>query len=196
VSLAGDKVTIKSVGEENIRKVVVFENRGGRIGYRIADLPLDRPSSEATLSRAELRGDLKELRRDLKAMLISEGLFEKEAEAMLNTWRNSWFEEGLRVFYIMPRKTTDRVLPIAVDPQPTNLVRVLVGRAEMVTPEMEQNVALQLKTLSDPTASVRATALKEINRYGRFTESVLTQTYAHTSDPQVKLEVERLLRRN
>jgi len=127
-------------------------------------------------------------------VLISEGLYEKEAEAMLNTWRNSWFEEGLRVFYIMPRKTIDTILPIEIDPQPAGLVRVLVGRTEMVTPEMEKRVTAQLKILNDPSVSVRETALKEINRYGRFAESILTQILSHTSDPQIKMEVERLLK--
>jgi hypothetical protein len=145
------------------------------------------------VNRPELRGDLKELRRELKAMLISEGLYEKEAEAMLQTWRNSWFEEGLRVFYLMPRKTTDTILPIDIHPQPEDLVRVLVGRTELLTPEMENAVTAELRTLNDPSLSVRRTALKEINRYGRFTESLLTQILSHTSDPRIKAEVERLL---
>jgi len=191
---AEDKVIIKNVGEENVSKVVLFENRRGRIGYQVSDLPLDLSSSELTLARPELRSDLSDLRRELKAILISEGLYEKEADAMLNTWRDSWFEEGLRVFYIMPRKTADRILPIDIDPQPAGLVRVLVGRTEMVTPEMEKRVTAQLKTLSDPSVSVRKTALKEINRYGRFSESILTQILSHTSDPQIKMEVERLLK--
>ncbi len=194
VRLAEDKVIIKNVGEENVSKVVLFENRDGKIGYQIVDLPLDLSSSEATLARPQLSGDLKELRRELRAMLISDGLYEKEADAMLNTWRNSWFEEGLRVFYIMPRKTTDTILPIDIDPLPASLVRVLVGRTEMVTPEMEENVTAQLLTLNDPSVSVRETALKGINRYGRFTESILTQIYSHTNDLQVKSEVERLLK--
>jgi hypothetical protein len=190
---AANKVVIKNVGEENIRKVVLFENRGGRIGYRISDLPLAL-SSEVTLARPDLRGDLTELLREMKTMLISEGLYEKEAEAMLNTWRNSWFEEGLRVFYIMPRKTTDIVLPIDIDPQPAGLIRVLVGRTEIVTPEMEKDVTTQVRILNDPSIGVRETALKEINRYGRFTESILTQILNHTSDPQIKGEVEQLLK--
>ena len=112
---------------------------------------------------------------------------------MLNTWRDSWFEEGLRVFYIMPRKTTDAILPINIDPQPEGLVRVLVGRTEMLTPEMEKTVTEKLRTLNDPSPNVRQTALKDINRYGRFTESILTQILNHTKDSGIKQEVERLL---
>jgi hypothetical protein len=190
VKLIDNTVAVKNVSEESVTKVVLFENRDGRIGYRIADLR----SSEMTLNRPELRGDLKDLRRELKAILTSEGLFEKEAEAMLNTWRSSWFEEGLRAFYIMPRKITDSVLPISIEPQPASLVRVLVGRTEMVTPEMEKSVTAQLKALHDPSLTVRETALKEINKYGRFSESVLTQVLSHTTDPKIKTEAERLLK--
>lgn len=190
VKLAEDKVVINREGDESVGKIVLFENRDGKIGYRTAELT----STEAALDRPDLHGDIKDLRRDLKAMLIAEGLFEKEAEAMLNTWRSSWFEEGLRLFYIMPRKAIDTVLPLDINPQPANLVRVLIGRTEMVTPEMENNVTAQLKTLNDPSANVRQTALKGINRYGRFTESILTQILDHSRDPQIKLEVERLLK--
>jgi hypothetical protein len=190
VKLEKDKVVINKQGDENVGRVVVFENRDGKTGYRIAELT----SPEGGLNRPDLSSDIKDMRRDLKAMLIAEGLFEKEAEAMLNTWRNSWFEEGLRVFYILPRKTTDTILPLDINPQPANLIRVLIGRTEMVTPEMENNVTAQLKTLKDPSVSVRQTALKGINRYGRFTESILTQILDHSRDPQIKLEVERLLK--
>jgi hypothetical protein len=190
VKLAGDKVVINKIGDENVGKVVLFQNRDGKIGYRTAELT----STETTLNRPDLHSELKDLRRDLKAMLTAEGLFEKEAEAMLNTWRSSWFEEGLRVFYIMPRKTTDAILPLEINPLPVNLVRVIIGRTEMVTPEMENHVTTQLRTLNDPSVSVRQTALKGINRYGRFTESILTQILDHSRDPQTKLEVERLLK--
>lgn len=192
VKLADGKVVVKNLSDESVHKAVLFENRDGKIGYQILDLPSDQ--SEATLSRPELRGDLGNLRRELKAMLISGGLYEKEAEAMLETWRSSWFEEGLRVFYIMPRQTTDTILPTHIDPQPAALVRVLVGRTEMITPEMEKSVTALLKTLSDSSVSVRETALKKINRYGRFSESILTQVLGHTSDPRIKLEAERLLK--
>jgi hypothetical protein len=187
--LDGDKVVVTNVGGERVRKLVLFENRNGKIGYRMTELN----SAEATVNRPQLNGDLGGLRNELKSLLMNEGLFEKEAEAMLNTWRNSWFEEGLRAFYLMPRKTTDAVLPIDVSPQPNTLVRVLVGRTELVTPEMENNVTAQVTSLSDPSAIVQQTALKAINRYGRFTESILTQVLLHTRDPQVKAGVERLL---
>ena len=42
------------------------------------------------------------LRNDLEAALIAQGLFPKEAQAMVATWNDSWFEEGSRLIYILP----------------------------------------------------------------------------------------------
>ena len=73
--------------------------------------------------------------RALFAPLVSAGLSPAEAEALLATWRESYFErEGLRVFWIVPRALVDRVLPLRLEPEPARLERVLVGRSEVVTP--------------------------------------------------------------
>ena len=72
VRLAEDQVAIKNIGTEAVRKAVLFENRDAKIGYQIIDMPLS-SSTEVKLNRPELRSDFKELRRELRAMLISEG---------------------------------------------------------------------------------------------------------------------------
>ena len=134
------------------------------------------------------------MRGEMKAMLVSHGLYEREAEAMLNTWRDSWFEEGLRVFYVLPRQAADAILPASIEPQPGEFARVLVGRAELITPEMEGHVAGQLARLDETSTDVRDAALKEINKYGRFTETVLGQVSAHASDERTRQRAERLLK--
>jgi hypothetical protein len=54
---------------------------------------------------------------------------------MVETWRDSWFEEGTRVFYLIPRKTVDAILPLTVTPAPAETARAFVGRMEIITPE-------------------------------------------------------------
>ena len=49
---------------------------------------------EATIEAPTLDGTLDGLRAELERMLIGAGLFPKEALAMVETWRDSWFEEG------------------------------------------------------------------------------------------------------
>jgi hypothetical protein len=113
---------------------IVFENRGGRIGWRAVSGP-------GPVDRPELTGDLSDLRAALAAMLAEAGLYEKEARAMVETWRDSWFEEGLRVLYLVPREFVDRVLPLEITPRPREVARVFMGRAEVLAPERREALA-------------------------------------------------------
>ena len=69
---------------------------------------------------------------------------------------------------------------------------MLVGRAELITPEMERDVAEQLKKLDDPSARVREAARKEIDKYGRFADTILGQVAAHATDELTRSRVRRL----
>jgi len=72
-----------------------------------------------------------QLRTALKRALIAQGLFADEAEAMLNTWKASYFQKpGLRVFYIVPRQWTDYFLPLGFS-VPARVTRVIVGRIDL-----------------------------------------------------------------
>jgi hypothetical protein len=81
---------------------------------------------------AEYAADgVKPLRASLKKILINQGLFADEAEAMLNTWKASYFEKpGLRVFYVVPRQWTDYFLPLELS-VPARVNRVIVGRIDL-----------------------------------------------------------------
>jgi hypothetical protein len=77
----------------------------------------------------------------MRGELVQAGLFPKEADAMLQTWWNSYFERpGLRVFWIVPESFTRSVLPLTVEPSPGQQTRVLVGRSELLTPAFEQEL--------------------------------------------------------
>jgi hypothetical protein len=101
-------------------------------------------------------------------LLVTHGLYPKEAEAMVRTWEDSWFEEGFRVFYLLPRQQTDAVLPLEITPKPTELVRVLVGRMEIMTPEAGQEIFQLLTRLKSAPGIQNAEALRVQRRYGRF----------------------------
>ena len=59
---------------------------------------------------------------------------------MVDTWRDSWFEEGTRLFYIVPPRMVDAILPLTVTPKPAAVSRVFVGRVEVITPETVKTV--------------------------------------------------------
>ena len=116
--------------------MIFFENRDGRTGCLRSGLQ----SSSAVVDRLLPDCSVESLKRDLEMLLAGHGLYPKEAEAMVKTWEDSWFEEGLRVFYVLPRRQTDAILPLAITPKPNKLVRVLVGRMEIMTPEAAQEI--------------------------------------------------------
>jgi len=74
----------------------------------------------------------------MQRALVKEGLSRDEASAMLRTWWDSYFcQPGLRVFWMVPRERTDAILPLTISKQPTSMERVLVGRAEVLSPAFE-----------------------------------------------------------
>jgi hypothetical protein len=189
VKLDGDSVVLKNDGPDAIAHLMVFENRGGKIGYSL----LDNFTGERTIKRPSPDQNIDSLLSDLKQALTAAGLYAKEADAMLKTWRDSWFEPGTRVFYILPRPATDAVLPITIEPRPDELVRVLVGRAEVITPEMEKSVEQQVSKLASPSPQVRETAMREIKKYGRFSEPILKQLLETEKSPAVRERIKELI---
>lgn len=191
VRLENDKIILGTTDgspERAITNVIVFENRGGRIGYRfvpvISDTPVDPP---------QLNRNVTDVYADLEKVLVGQGLYQKEARAMIETWKDSWFEEGLRVFYILPRATTDEVLPLAVEPRPKETVRVLVGRAEVITPKMEKDVRQQVSLLKSPSAATRKTAGQTLKRHGRFYEPILKSILESETNAAMRKQLQRLI---
>jgi hypothetical protein len=87
---------------------------------------------------------------------------------MVETWRDSWFEEGTRLIYIVPSRAIDAFLPLHVDPAPSQTARVFVGRIELITLETKRSV-------EDAIASADWPA---IERYGRFLDPILNRIVA------------------
>ncbi len=124
-----------------LRNVWLAEVRAnGAVAFRVHG-PLSLKTTEPGRDLARLKrfgnadydaANLKALRASMKSALIEDGLFADEAEAMLNTWKHSYFEKpGLRVFYVVPREWTDWFLPLEFS-VPASVNRVLVGRIDLV----------------------------------------------------------------
>jgi hypothetical protein len=151
-------VIVTNTGNEPVQGAILFENRSGHSRYTL----LGTIDHEITIDRESLQGDKPALLADLKQVLVSQGLYEKEAAAMLATWRDSWFEEGTRLFYIVPPQVIDSVLPLDIQPVPSETTRVYVGRMEIITPEIQEDVRLALAHKDNAA----------LDKYGRFLESI------------------------
>jgi hypothetical protein len=157
--LPGGGVELRNTGSTAIPFAMVFENRDGRIGYRAVRDLRDRTA----IDPIDVDGDASDVHRALGDALVEAGLFPKEAAAMIETWRDSWFEEGMRVFYILPRRDVDAAVPLKVSPSPTALARVFVGRLELLSPTTERKIRTALAT-SDTAV---------LSRCGRFLDPFL-----------------------
>ena len=169
-ALPDGKVTLTKLTDEEIPAVVLFENRGGRIGFRIPKVGLS--ATPVTMSLPPLTMNIAKLHEALAAMLEAQGMFPQEARAMVETWKDSWFEQGTRVFYIMPSPAVDSILPLEIQPAPIQVSRVFVGRMEIITPTTREEVrnAIQHK---DRTV---------LETYGRFLEPIVNSFLADLSE--------------
>jgi hypothetical protein len=163
------KLMLDNRGEDEIPNTILFERRGQRVGYRIAGAL----QKDAFLDPPELTGSINDLGRELEGTLVAQGLYQDEAHAMVETWRSSWFEEGSRLLYIVPRTFVDGVLPLTIHPAPAQTVRVFVGRLEIVTPATEKAVERALNA-GDNAA---------LKTFGRFLEPILTAMIQQESSP-------------
>lgn len=131
---------------------------------------------------------------DLAARLVEAGLYPQEARAMVNTWRQSYFHTGgVRVLFVLPQTWTDRFIPISVRPAPRSLVRVMVGRLEMLTPERERRAEEAVRALAASDPKARALAFAFLQAQGRYAEPVLRRVLQSTKDAQTRALVRRLL---
>jgi hypothetical protein len=153
------KLLVENRSKEEIPNAILFERRGQKVGYRIGGTMRE----DAILDPPELTGTIDDLGRDLEGMLVAQGLYQDEAHAMVETWRDSWFEEGTRLLYIVPAAFVDGVLPLSINPAPAQTVRVFVGRLEIVTPATEKAVQRALVTHDSAT----------LKMFGRFLAPIL-----------------------
>ncbi len=169
------QVQVTNLAQQEIPSVILFERRGDKLGYRLGGAV----PSEMTLDPPELTATFESLSRDLQDTLTSQGLYPDEARAMIETWRQSWFEEGSRLFYIVPEGFLNSILPLTINPAPAQTVRVFVGRLELVTPATTQAVE-KILAAHDITG---------LQKYDRFLEPILEVTKA--ANPAHAQQIER-----
>ena len=173
------KILSQSVSPREIPAMLLFERRGDKLGFRT----IDASAKEWSADPPELNATMDSLKRTVEDILIAQGLYQDEAQAMFETWRDSWFEEGSRLLYIVPRSFVDNVLPLSINPAPAQIVRVFVGRLELVTPATTRAVEQALATHNKSS----------LNRYGRFLVPILENMIASEKSSAEKAHLNEYL---
>jgi hypothetical protein len=155
------KLELHNTGTEAIPFAILFENQGGAMGFRV----VENVAGSVKMEAPELTQDITAIRKLLAARLTGLGLYPKEARAMVETWADSWFTEGSRVLYIVPRAMVDSLLPLKIVPAPEDIQRVFVGRLEVLSPRTEETLM----------HAIRAGDNEKLTAFGRFLEPFVAQ---------------------
>jgi hypothetical protein len=194
----GGTLALDSNERLDVRHIFIVRVEGGRGVYTYR--PVLRPGERVTGAIPGMDGARplpefsQRLGDDLAARLVASGLFAKEARAMVNTWRSSYFQtEGIRVLFVLPRESTDALIPMTITPAPTEFVRVMVGRLEVLTPERERAAERAVLDLAAPDPASRGRAYEFLLGQGRYVEPVLRRVLSTTGDETVRTLCRRLL---
>ncbi len=167
-SLGNGKVQVKNNSGTHLAGLVLVTVHGGAVGYQTLD-ELD-AGAEVTAMIPKTDKTAADLAAVMVQKLMATGLYEKEAHAMVKTWDSAWFgEEGTRLLYLVPRTRTDELLPLTIVPKPTEIVRVLVGRHDFLTPEQEAGTERLVRKARAAQAELNS-AYTDLHNIGRFAD--------------------------
>lgn len=173
-------VDLENTGQESLRDLFVLDVHQGHA--RLIHLKTLRPKEhqhvQLAVSAESLSTVGERLSTEMADALVGQKLYPREAAAMVKTWKDSWFEEeGIRVLYLLPRRWTDGILPMTLNPQPHELVRVMVGRAELISPALEKTVAEQMAGVSKDDFASKVQLHQQLAVAGRFANPLLSRTF-------------------
>lgn len=192
-----------NVGPDPIRSLFLVTVDGEDI--RFAEFAAVENGGRLLMTQSSKPGTVDGLAEAVVATLVREGLYEKEAWAMVNTWKSSWFgENGTRLLYMVPQRITDELLPLKIEPRPDETIRVLVGRMEIMPPEDEARIIeLVRKSAAERQAATKEAEktgewssyrwLPELDQLGRLVEPALVRVRTISDDPVVQAESQFLL---
>jgi len=188
----GGRFTVTNFGGDPVGALFLVHIENGHIRFQQtpplaahAAIHLEEPSADSTIDA---------LAGEMVHSLVEAGLYEKEARAMVNTWRSSWFgEEGTRLLYLVPQQLTDALLPLSIKPAPETIVRVLVGRMEIVTPERERQVHDAIESMGTCLNAAVDPIRSELQSLGRFAEPTLERLAEQSNDDSFRSTANSLL---
>jgi hypothetical protein len=187
---AGDSLELSTTNGEPMTDLFVLTIRNGMARYQHIDHVSSTETRRVQLNEksfAPLSDVREQIMREMATALVKQGLYEREADAMVNTWKHQWFaEDGVRVLYLLPRAWTDGALPLTMNPAPKQLARVMVGRAELITPQMELVLKTQVERYASGDKAVQSQAIAEVRKLGlgRFLQPATSRIVAGHMDKQ------------
>lgn len=145
---ADETLHVENKSEEAIPFGFAFENKNGSFYYKVIN-GIEPGESEQVAENewVKPKDEQLEVFQEMRKGLVAQGLTIEESNGMIKTWWKSYFgQPGLRVFWVVPQGELEKTLPLTVSPEPEKQVRVMVGRADVMRPRMEQKMIAALGT--------------------------------------------------
>ena len=94
-------VLLRNDGADTVSEAILFENHAGKTGYQV----IHNLREPVSIRFSELTGATGDVQQIVEEELVEMGLYRKEAQAMIKTWQDSWFEEGSVCFTLCHDRT-------------------------------------------------------------------------------------------
>jgi hypothetical protein len=95
--------------------------------------------------------------------------------------------------FILPQSWTDAFIPMSIVPKPKQIVRVMVGRLELLSAEREQLALAAVRDLCGPDPFKRERGFQYLRQQGRYVEPIVRRIGETTNDDAVRTLCRRLL---
>ena len=176
----------------------VFLVRVNDSGATITHAPVLRAEGTMQLAGPDATKPIDQAAKTAKDQLVESleaaGLFPKEAAGLVKIWGDDMFTTpGERLLYLMPSNEVERMLPLDIQPAPSQTVRTLIAWVELSTPEAEKRIMDLVNKLGSNDEKERNAAEAELRSLDRFAESILQRVAGTTKDQDVKQRIEQIL---
>lgn len=126
--------------------------------------------------------------------LEAAGLYPKEAKGLTTIWGAFFFDRpGVRMLYVMPEAQADAMLPLVIDPRPSDVARALVVQVECQTEAMRKRIEGLIDKLADADFEVRQAAERQLRSLDRFAIALLRKAVAEHPDEEVRVRAGKVL---
>jgi hypothetical protein len=163
-----ERISLTSRVKHPVFDVTIVDRRGDAVKVaRIAKLAAGETIENVAFKEAEPSRFVSEAGETLVKQLVGSGLFEDEAQSLLDTWRKDMFETpGLCMFYRMPQAEYDTRLPMRITHETATVTRVGLVYHGHLEPDFAERVLELVKQLDSPRFAQRDAATKKLLAIG------------------------------
>jgi len=198
--LAAESVAVRSSARFDIGDLLLIDRRGWKKGepVRFAHVKglAARGSTKAAWRQVPAKDWPTVPAAELRRGLLAAGLFAAEANAVLSIWEGGFFHRGgVTGIYLLPRSEYDRLISLAVDPRPTQTVRVgIVLHCHLEGPQAVVARAKELVAqLEAASYRIRERATRDLSELGPAALPVLRQALADTVSAEARTRLRQIL---